>query len=81
VRRCTGTLLARLRGGASLAFFRRRGIVRRAGLPARSIGFAEAQLLKLVTALLARRARGRGGLGLRTQDVGLAYGTLGRDRA
>ena len=38
--------------------------------------FAEAQLLKLVTPFLLD-ARSAGGLGLRTQDVGIAYGTVG----
>jgi PAT family beta-lactamase induction signal transducer AmpG len=38
--------------------------------------FAEAQLLKLVTPFLLD-PREAGGLGLRTQDVGIAYGTVG----
>ena len=38
--------------------------------------FAEAQLLKLVTPFLLD-PRDAGGLGLRTQDVGIAYGTVG----
>ena len=38
--------------------------------------FAEAQLLKLVTPFLLD-AHGAGGLGLKTQDVGIAYGTVG----
>ena len=38
--------------------------------------FAEAQLLKLVTPFLLD-PRSAGGLGLRTQDVGIAYGTVG----
>ncbi len=38
--------------------------------------FAEAQLLKLVTPFLLD-SRAIGGLGLRTQDVGIAYGTVG----
>ena len=38
--------------------------------------FAEAQLLKLVTPFLLD-AREVGGLGLKTQDVGIAYGTVG----
>jgi PAT family beta-lactamase induction signal transducer AmpG len=38
--------------------------------------FAEAQLLKLVTPFLLD-PRAAGGLGLRTQDVGIAYGTVG----
>ena len=38
--------------------------------------FAEAQLLKLVTPFLLD-ARTVGGLGLKTQDVGIAYGTVG----
>lgn len=38
--------------------------------------FAEAQLLKLVTPFLLD-ARDLGGLGLKTQDVGIAYGTVG----
>jgi PAT family beta-lactamase induction signal transducer AmpG len=38
--------------------------------------FAEAQLLKLVTPFMLD-AREAGGLGLKTQDVGIAYGTVG----
>ena len=38
--------------------------------------FAEAQLLKLVTPFLLD-PRAAGGLGLKTQDVGIAYGTVG----
>ena len=38
--------------------------------------FAEAQLLKLVTPFLLD-APAVGGLGLQTQDVGIAYGTVG----
>ena len=38
--------------------------------------FAEAQLLKLVTPFLLDPASA-GGLGLKTQDVGIAYGTVG----
>jgi PAT family beta-lactamase induction signal transducer AmpG len=38
--------------------------------------FAEAQLLKLVTPFMLDPASS-GGLGLRTQDVGIAYGTVG----
>ena len=38
--------------------------------------FAEAQLLKLVTPFLLD-GRDIGGLGLKTQDVGIAYGTVG----
>ena len=38
--------------------------------------FAEAQLLKLVVPFLLD-APGAGGLGLKTQDVGIAYGTVG----
>ncbi len=38
--------------------------------------FAEAQLLKLVTPFLLD-TRELGGLGLKTQDVGIAYGTVG----
>ncbi|MFN8650348.1 MAG: MFS transporter [Gemmatimonadales bacterium] len=38
--------------------------------------FAEAQLLKLVTPFMLD-AREAGGLGLKTQDVGVAYGTVG----
>jgi PAT family beta-lactamase induction signal transducer AmpG len=41
--------------------------------------FAEAQLLKLVTPFLLD-PRARGGLGLKTQDVGIAYGTVGVTR-
>ncbi len=38
--------------------------------------FAEAQLLKLVTPFLLD-ARALGGLGMKTQEVGIAYGTVG----
>ena len=38
--------------------------------------FAEAQLLKLVAPFMLD-ARAAGGLGLKTQDVGIAYGTVG----
>ena len=57
------------------AFFRQRDIVRILGFLL-LYRFAEAQLLKLVTPFLLD-ARSAGGLGLKTQDVGIAYGTVG----
>ena len=57
------------------AFFRQRDIVRILAFLL-LYRFAEAQLLKLVTPFLLD-ARSAGGLGLRTQDVGIAYGTVG----
>ena len=57
------------------AFFRQPGIVR-IGAFLLLYRFAEAQLLKLVTPFLLD-PRSAGGLGLRTQDVGIAYGTVG----
>ena len=57
------------------AFFRQPGIVRILAFLL-LYRFAEAQLLKLVTPFLLD-ARSAGGLGLQTQDVGIAYGTVG----
>ena len=57
------------------AFFRQRDIVRILAFLL-LYRFAEAQLLKLVTPFLLD-PRDAGGLGLRTQDVGIAYGTVG----
>jgi PAT family beta-lactamase induction signal transducer AmpG len=57
------------------AFFRQPGIVRILAFLL-LYRFAEAQLLKLVTPFLLD-AREAGGLGLKTQDVGIAYGTVG----
>ena len=57
------------------AFFRRGDIVRILAFLL-LYRFAEAQLLKLVTPFLLD-ARAVGGLGLKTQDVGIAYGTVG----
>lgn len=57
------------------AFFRRRDIVRVLAFLL-LYRFAEAQLLKLVAPFLLD-GRGAGGLGLRVQDVGIAYGTVG----
>ena len=57
------------------AFFRKRDIGRILAFLL-LYRFAEAQLLKLVTPFLLD-ARAAGGLGLRTQDVGIAYGTVG----
>ena len=57
------------------AFFAKRDIVRILAFLL-LYRFAEAQLLKLVTPFLLD-ARDVGGLGLRTQDVGIAYGTVG----
>jgi PAT family beta-lactamase induction signal transducer AmpG len=70
----TGTLLADF-AAVLLAFFRRPGIVQVLAFLL-LFRFAEAQLLKLVTPFMLD-SREAGGLGLRTQDVGLAYGTLG----
>ena len=58
-----------------VAFFRRADIVRILAFLL-LYRFAEAQLLKLVTPFLLD-ARAVGGLGFRTQDVGIAYGTVG----
>ena len=57
------------------AFFRQRDIVRILAFLL-LYRFAEAQLLKLVTPFLLD-GRDIGGLGLKTQDVGIAYGTVG----
>jgi PAT family beta-lactamase induction signal transducer AmpG len=57
------------------AFFRKPGISRILAFLL-LYRFAEAQLLKLVTPFLLD-GREVGGLGLRTQDVGIAYGTVG----
>jgi len=57
------------------AFFRQPGIARILAFLL-LYRFAEAQLLKLVTPFLLD-ARSAGGLGLQTQDVGIAYGTVG----
>jgi PAT family beta-lactamase induction signal transducer AmpG len=57
------------------AFFRRGDIVRILAFLL-LYRFAEAQLLKLVTPFLLD-TREVGGLGLKTQDVGIAYGTVG----
>jgi MFS transporter, PAT family, beta-lactamase induction signal transducer AmpG len=57
------------------AFFRQAGIVRILAFLL-LYRFAEAQLVKLITPFLLDPLDA-GGLGLRTQDVGLAYGTFG----
>ena len=57
------------------AFFRKPGIGRILAFLL-LYRFAEAQLLKLVTPFMLD-PRAVGGLGLRTQDVGIAYGTVG----
>jgi PAT family beta-lactamase induction signal transducer AmpG len=57
------------------AFFRKPGILRILAFLL-LYRFAEAQLLKLVTPFLLD-PRSAGGLGLQTQDVGIAYGTVG----
>lgn len=57
------------------AFFRKPEIVRLLAFLL-LYRFAEAQLLKLVTPFMLD-PRAAGGLGLRTQDVGIAYGTVG----
>lgn len=57
------------------AFFRKPGIARILAFLL-LYRFAEAQLLKLVTPFMLD-PRAAGGLGLRTQDVGIAYGTVG----
>jgi MFS transporter, PAT family, beta-lactamase induction signal transducer AmpG len=62
-------------GAVFEAFFRQPGIVRILAFLL-LYRFAEAQLLKLVTPFMLD-ARAAGGLGLRTQDVGIAYGTVG----
>jgi PAT family beta-lactamase induction signal transducer AmpG len=58
-----------------VAFFRKPGIGRILAFLL-LYRFAEAQLLKLVTPFMLD-PRTVGGLGLRTQDVGIAYGTVG----
>lgn len=70
----TGTLMADF-AAVLMAFFRRRDILQVLAFLL-LFRFAEAQLLKLVTPFMLD-AREAGGLGLRTQDVGLAYGTFG----
>ena len=62
-------------GGAFAAFFRQPGIARILAFLL-LYRFAEAQLLKLVTPFMLDPTSA-GGLGLRTQDVGIAYGTVG----
>jgi PAT family beta-lactamase induction signal transducer AmpG len=57
------------------AFFRQRDIVRIVAFLL-LYRFAEAQLLKLVAPFMLD-PRSAGGLGLQTQDVGIAYGTVG----
>jgi PAT family beta-lactamase induction signal transducer AmpG len=61
--------------GVWAAFFRRPDIVRVLAFLL-LYRFAEAQLLKLVTPFLLD-SPAAGGLGLKTQDVGIAYGTVG----
>ncbi len=58
-----------------VAFFRRPGVARILAFLL-LYRFAEAQLLKLVTPFMLD-PREAGGLGLTTQDVGIAYGTFG----
>jgi PAT family beta-lactamase induction signal transducer AmpG len=58
-----------------VAFFRKPGIGRILAFLL-LYRFAEAQLLKLVTPFMLD-PRAAGGLGLKTQDVGIAYGTVG----
>jgi PAT family beta-lactamase induction signal transducer AmpG len=62
-------------GRVFAAFFRRPDIVRVLAFLL-LYRFAEAQLLKLVTPFLLDPPAA-GGLGLKTQDVGIAYGTVG----
>ncbi len=62
-------------GRVFVAFFRRPDILRVLAFLL-LYRFAEAQLLKLVTPFLLDPLAA-GGLGLRTQDVGIAYGTVG----
>lgn len=62
-------------GAVFAAFFRRPDIVRVLAFLL-LYRFAEAQLLKLVTPFMLDPVAA-GGLGLKTQDVGLAYGTVG----
>ena len=62
-------------GRVFAAFFRRGDIGRVLGFLL-LYRFAEAQLLKLVTPFLLDPVSA-GGLGLKTQDVGIAYGTVG----
>ena len=66
---------ARAFGTVFASFFRQRDIVRVLAFLL-LYRFAEAQLLKLVTPFMLD-PRAVGGLGLRTQDVGIAYGTVG----
>ncbi len=70
----TGRLWADF-GAVFTAFFRKPGIARILAFLL-LYRFAEAQLLKLVTPFLLD-PRAVGGLGLKTQDVGIAYGTVG----
>ncbi len=62
-------------GAVFAAFFRKPGIARILAFLL-LYRFAEAQLLKLVTPFLLDPPSA-GGLGLQTQDVGIAYGTFG----
>ena len=62
-------------GTVFAAFFRQPGIVRVLAFLL-LYRFAEAQLLKLVTPFMLDPLTA-GGLGLKTQDVGIAYGTVG----
>jgi PAT family beta-lactamase induction signal transducer AmpG len=62
-------------GAVFAAFFRQPGIARVLAFLL-LYRFAEAQLLKLVTPFMLD-ATAVGGLGLKTQDVGIAYGTVG----
>lgn len=62
-------------GAVFAAFFRKPGIVRIVAFLL-LYRFAEAQLLKLVAPFLLDPLAA-GGLGLKTQDVGIAYGTVG----
>ncbi len=62
-------------GAVFAAFFRKPEIVRLLTFLL-LYRFAEAQLLKLVTPFMLDPLT-QGGLGLRTQDVGIAYGTVG----
>ncbi len=62
-------------GAIFAAFFRQPGIARILAFLL-LYRFAEAQLLKLVTPFMLDPV-GAGGLGLKTQDVGIAYGTVG----
>ena len=74
-RRAHAATLLRDFGTVFAAFFRKPGIGRIVAFLL-LYRFAEAQLLKLVAPFLLD-PRASGGLGLRTQDVGVAYGTVG----